>query len=813
MATIGVKIELEGAPQYKENMSNLTAQTKLYQTQLKNLSATMGSNVSAFKKSIAESKALENQLESQKNQAKLLQEQIEKEIAKGDEYSTKVLRLKTQYENLQAQIALTNKQLDEHGGLLGAIGAEFEEIGNKVSSVGDKISSVGNKMTTGLTVPILAVGAAATKAWSEVDDGLDTIVKKTGTTGEALEGLTKVAENIATSIPASFSEVGDAVGEVNTRFGSTGEELEDLSTRFIEFAQLNGTSVSSSIDSVQAAMAAFGLDVSEAGNVLDILNKAGQDTGISMDTLASSLLSNASALTEMGWSLNESAGFIANLEKNGVDASSAMAGLKKAFQNAANDGKSMDEAMAELQETMKNAESDTESYQAAMELFGNKAGPAIAKAVAEGKLSFDAASNSIADFGDSVSNTFDATLDPIDQFQVNMNKLKLVGADFVNTAAPMITKAMETMASVIQKISDAWGSLSEEQQETALKIAAVVAAIGPALSIIGRVVSTVGGLVSGISGVIGFIPKIIGFASTIGSVLMGTIIPAIGGVVAALVPFLPIIAGVAAAIAAVVLVVKNWGAITDWLKEKWQALTSFLSDTVSGIQTFFEEHFGILGQIISAKIENIKLILTVAIEAIKFIFVNLGLILKALFEGDWSQIGEILSNAWEKLKEIIALGIQSAVLKIKGLGAKIKSIFDDIKNQAMEWGSHLIQNFIDGIMAKWEALKQTVANVAQTVKDFLGFTEPEMGPLKNFNVWPRHMMENYANGIEAARFLVQDAIAEVAQDVTVLANPIDTSEVYDAIRAGASDANLSLAIGDREFKRSMRGMGVSFNGN
>ena len=61
--------------------------------------------------------------------------------------------------------------------------------------------------------------------------------------------------------------------------------------------------------------------------------------------------------------------------------------------------------------------------------------------------------------------------------------------------------------------------------------------------------------------------------------------------------------------------------------------------------------------------------------------------------------------------------------------------------------------------------------------------------------------------------MVQDAIAEIAQDVTVLANPIDTSEVYDAIRAGASDANLSLAIGDREFKRSMRGMGVSFNGN
>ena len=156
------------------------------------------------------------------------------------------------------------------------------------------------------------------------------------------------------------------------------------------------------------------------------------------------------------------------------------------------------------------------------------------------------------------------------------------------------------------------------------------------------------------------------------------------------------------------------------------------------------------------------------------------------------------------------LGIKNVLQNIADLGEGIKDKFDQLKQDAIEWGKHLIQNFIDGIMAKFEALKNTVKQAAQTVKDFLGFTEPEMGPLKDFNSWPKHMMENYANGIEAARYLVEDAIAEVAQDVTVLANPIDTEEVYAAIQAGASDANLSLAIGDREFKRSMRDMGVNF---
>ena len=810
MATIGVKIELEGAPQYNQNMQNLTAQTKLYQAQVKRLTAEMGSGVTAFQKSITESKALSQQLEAQKNQSKLLEEQIAKSIEKYGEESTQVIKLKTQYENLQTQIAKTSAALEENGGVWGAIGAEMDAIGNKCKEVGDKISSVGDSLTKGLTAPITALGAASAKAWSKVDDGLDTIIKKTGATGDALEGLNQVAENIATTIPTSFYEVGNAVGEVNTRFGLTGDELEALSTQFIEFADLNDTSVSNSIDNVQAAMAAFNLDASQAGEVLDILNKAGQDTGISVDTLASNLLSSAASMTEMGFDINQAAGFIANLEKNGVDASSTMSGLKKAFANAAADGISMEDALKDLESTLKDTSSETNATEAAIELFGSKAGPAIAKAVQEGKLSFDGAANSIKDFGDSVSNTFDATLDPIDQFQVNMNKLKLVGTDVVNTAAPIISQAMEKMAEVIQKVSDAWNGLSEDQQQMIIQVAMVLAAVGPVLSIVGRIISSLSGVFTVAKTIIGIIPTIISVVSTVGTVLMGTVIPAIGGVIAALAPFLPVIAAVAAAIAGIVLVVKNWGTITDWLTEKWEAFTSYITEKVLGIQTFFEENFGLFGELISAKIEVIKIIIQTAIEVIRTIFVTLGQVLKALFTGDWEAIGQILANAWEKIKATIRDGIAKIKQTIQQLLQSIKDKFNELKNMGKEWGEHLIQNFIDGVLAKWEALKQTVANVAQTVKDFLGFTEPKEGPLHNFNSWPRHMMENYANGIEEARFLVKDAINNVAQDVTIMANPMDVNQIYDAVRSGASDATLNLAIGDREFARTLRSLGVQF---
>jgi phage-related minor tail protein len=78
-------------------------------------------------------------------------------------------------------------------------------------------------------------------------------------------------------------------------FGLTGQALDDLSAKFIKFAQLNDTDVSTSIDNVSSVMNAFGMDASEADSLLDALNATGQATGIDMDTLAGALSSNAAS--------------------------------------------------------------------------------------------------------------------------------------------------------------------------------------------------------------------------------------------------------------------------------------------------------------------------------------------------------------------------------------------------------------------------------------------------------------------------------------------------------------------------------------
>ena len=383
---------------------------------------------------------------------------------------------------------------------LAAAGEKVKEVGDKIKDVGGKVTEAGKAITTHVTAPIVAAGGASVAAWKEVDEAMDTVVKKTGASGDALNDMQQRVKNIAETIPTDFQTAADAVGEVNTRFGLTGDSLEDLSAQFIEFAKLNETDVSSSIDKVQSAMAAWNIPAEDAGKVLDTINKAGQDTGISVDRLTDLMKTNKTALDEAGLSFSDSAMFLANLDKNGVDAGAALTGLKKALQNATKDGKTSAQALDELQATMGDGSNKAEAYAAATDLFGAKAGPAIADACMEGRLSFEELGTTLDDFTGNVADAFGQTVSPMDSLQMSLNTMKDLGYEIVESAAPMITEAMQTIRDVVTELKEKWDSLDEGQQEQIIKMALVAAAIGPVIVVIGTLITSIGGVITTIGG-------------------------------------------------------------------------------------------------------------------------------------------------------------------------------------------------------------------------------------------------------------------------------------------------------------------------
>ena len=374
--------------------------------------------------------------------------------------------------------------------------ATLEDYSKKVQGFSDKTGQIGSSLNKNVTAPVAAAAGGVMAAWSQVDEGMDIVAQKTGATGDALKQMQYTARNVATSIPTDFETAGAAVGEVNTRFHLTGDELYELSKKFVEFSTLNDTDVSSSIDSVQKALEAFGLGAEDAGAMLDTMNKVGQDTGISMDSLSQLMVTNAASLKELGMSAADAATFLGQCETSGVDTSAVMTGLKKALTNASGEGKTMKEALSELQNTMLNAGSSADAYNAAVDLFGSKAGPTLAEFCKDGKLNFEDLGKSLNDNLWNVEDTFNNTVDPVDRFKTSLNALKYEGYEVGNVLGPVLVECLQMVLPILYDLEDLWNSLSPKTQEMIIKCALLAAALGPVFSIVSKVSGGISSVIS-----------------------------------------------------------------------------------------------------------------------------------------------------------------------------------------------------------------------------------------------------------------------------------------------------------------------------
>ena len=582
----GITIELGGdATKLQDALKDVESQLKDTQAALKDTSRLLKIDPGNTELLAQKQRELTNAIQGTEEKLRILKEaaaQAEEQLADGS-------MSQAQFDALQREIVETEQNLKDLKGDMRDFGSvtaqQMAAAGEKVKDVGDKISTVGENLTKFATGPLVALGAASVAAFNEVDNGLDIVAKKTGATGAELDGLEESVKNLATSIPTDFKTAGEAVGEVNTRFDLTGQALEDLAAQFIKFADINNTDVSSSIDGVQSAMAAFGLDANYAGNVLDILNKAAQDTGTDVNKLTSDLTTNAAALQEMGFRITAATGFLANLNKNGLDSSTVLTGMKKALQNATKDGTSMSAALDKMEKSILNAKNKTAALKAATELFGAKAAPAMVKAIQSGRISFDEMANTVMKTGDSVNRTFEETLDPIDEFKTALNELKIVGMELVESAAPLIKSIAEGLKTAITNLRAAWEGLSPEMQQTIIKCAGIAAAVGPVLTVGGK-------LISGIGSLMAFAPKLVSAFNTV-----KTALSAVWGVMAAN-PITLIIAAVAALVAAFIYCWNHFEGFRNFWINTWEAIKTGAANAVEWVRNALQnlgEFFSNLG--------------------------------------------------------------------------------------------------------------------------------------------------------------------------------------------------------------------------
>lgn len=511
---IGPKIGIDGEKEYRKQINDLITQQKTFSAEMKELESSFDDTTSAMEKNRKKSELLEKQIANQEKQVEELEKGLEAAKEKYGENAAETNKWKQAVSNSKTELTKMKKALDN-------IPKPVQQIGKAMQDTGKKISSFGESFTKKVSAPVTALAGLSIAAFNEVDEGLDIVTVKTGATGDALASLQGSVKTLATQIPTDFATAGDAIGEVNTRFGLTGTELETLSGKFIKFAELNNTDVSTSVDKTQKIMAAFGVETKDAGKLLDAMNKTGQNTGISMDALETSMIKNAAALQNMGLDAYDAAQFLGSLETSGANTETVMAGMSKALQNASEDGKTLPQALSEFQSVMSSSATEQEKLNAAIDLFGKNAGPAIYEACEQGSLSFETLSADASTYLGSVEETFENTLDGPDKMKVALNNLKATGSELGGTLLDIATPAIETIGAAASKAGELFDGLTEDQQEMVGYIVGALAIGGPALVAVGNLVTAAGEVVEAFSLVPGAIAKISGVALPVG-IAVGT---------------------------------------------------------------------------------------------------------------------------------------------------------------------------------------------------------------------------------------------------------------------------------------------------
>ncbi|EXN87305.1 phage tail tape measure protein, TP901 family, core region [Staphylococcus aureus DAR5838] len=533
----------------------------------------------------AEAQKLRQEYNKQANELNYLERELQKTSAEFEEFK-------------KAQVEA--QRMAESG--WGKTSKVFESMGPKLTKMGDGLKSIGKGLMIGVTAPVLGIAAASGKAFAEVDKGLDTVTQATGATGGELKKLQNSFKDVYGNFPADAETVGGVLGEVNTRLGFTDKELESATESFLKFSHITGSDGVQAVQLITRAMGDAGIEADEYQSVLDMVAKAAQASGISVDTLADSITKYGAPMRAMGFEMKESIALFSQWEKSGVNTEIAFSGLKKAISNWGKAGKDPREEFKKTLAEIERTPDIASATSLAIEAFGAKAGPDLADAIKGGRFSYQEFLKTIEDSQGTVNQTFKDSESGSERFKVAMNKLKLVGADVWASIESAFAPVMEELIKKLSIAVDWFSSLSDGSKRSIVIFGGIAAAIGPVVFGLGAFISTVGNAVTVLAPLLASIAKADGLIS-----FLSTKVPILGTVFTALTGPIGIVLGVLAGLAvAFTIAYKKSETFRNFVNGAINSVKQTFSNFIQFIQSFIDSVKNIFKQAVSAIVDFAK---------------------------------------------------------------------------------------------------------------------------------------------------------------------------------------------------------------
>ncbi len=182
-----------------------------------------------------------------------------------------------------------------------------------------------------------------------------------------------------------------------------------------------------------------------------------------------------------------------------------------------------------------------------------------------------------------------------------------------------------------------------------------------------------------------------------------------------------------------------------------QAISDFVSENGASLEEFsknVEEEISGMVEDIGRSMDDMVADVTSDFKSMKS---NVTTLNNSLISG--------IKGTWTAAKTTITSNI-SSINSVAG------QYFGQLASDAYIWGGDVIVNLNNGIVAGWNVLEDSIQDVCSMIVQYLGFSEPEKGPLSNFHTFMPDMMKLMADGIRDNIPLAERAVSDVAEAIS-----------------------------------------------
>lgn len=445
----------------------------------------------------------------------------------------------------------------------------MKRVQRDIQRTGRNLTRMGRSMTLGLTTPIVGFGTLALRSAGDFETAMNRVQALSGATGEELEALRDLGKQLGRETQFSATQAADAMGFLAMAGFEANETLQALPGT-LQLAASAQIELATAADIVSNVLSGYRLEISDLARVNDVLVKTFTSTNTNLEQLGEAMQYAGPIAAAAGIRFEEAAAAIGLMGNAGIQGTMAGTSLRGALARILNPtsevtsamqaaGLSMTDAEGKIRplvDIIRDLEPHADDAGLMMQLFGQRAGPAMAALVGMGS---EALSSLTAELDSSAGTA--ATISAA-QMQGLNGSLKELRSAFEGLQIAIAESGLiDFVTDVVKGLADWTRRMAETNPETLRLMTAIgmfTAVVGPAVLIVGKLISAFGA----------FLPVV----SLVSKVLVAFAAPGAGPV-----------ALVIGAVTALIVAWRNWDKIVDFVSSMVTGVTSWLKDKLGKV--------------------------------------------------------------------------------------------------------------------------------------------------------------------------------------------------------------------------------------